>query len=134
MSYEQPPSRDELLARVEELEAVAGAAGHGWKVAQAAVDKAVDAHRREVDQLSKALRQSNLDRERQRQRAGELNLSLAEAAAERDVLAAIVRDLAAAAGFAECVFCPAETGLHDDHHDTCPYFRARAWVTSQETT
>lgn len=69
----------------------------------------------------------------------DVNLLLNESdriAAERDVLAAIARDLAAAAGFDECVFCPSENGRLDptSHADSCPYGRARAWLASQEPT
>jgi hypothetical protein len=50
---------------------------------------------------------------------------------EIDRLAAIVRDLAAAAGFDECVFCPATTGRLADHEPSCPYGRAVEWVEAQ---
>lgn len=60
--------------------------------------------------------------------------------AERDVLAAIVRDLAAVRAMADageegvCPICLAEVALVAAQHEpSCAFRRAREWMTTQET-
>jgi hypothetical protein len=82
-----------LLDELDRLTGVAGAAGHGWTVAQRAADESVAAHRCEVDRLHEDLRRTAVQRETQRRVAADVKKELAEVRAERDALRDVARRL-----------------------------------------
>jgi len=55
-------------AELAKMRDALGAAGHGWRVAQDAADRAVAEHRQEVDRLNDDLRRMGVEREKLRQR------------------------------------------------------------------
>lgn len=66
---------DDELTRLRDA---LGAAGHGWRAAQAATDRAVAEHRRDVDRLNETLRSMGVAREQLRQRMTAENQKLRE--------------------------------------------------------
>lgn len=74
---------------VARLRDALGAAGHGWRVAQEAIDRDVAEHRREVDRLNDDLRRMGVEREQLRQRMAAENEKLRES---RDEWKSIARE------------------------------------------